>query len=180
VNRAIEKYTEALKYATQGDPARHWEVNVLHRIGDIYMQRVNWRQAMRAYQRIKRIDEQDEKARLSLVDLYFKTEQRDEALRELDELIEFYGSRRQPRQVLSLLQDAVRSRPDELALHMRLAKLYIDTQMKEEAIAELDTVGEMQLNAGMTREAIRTIQAIIRLGPGNVHGYQQLLAQLKG
>lgn len=180
VNRAIEKYTEALKYATQGDPARHWEVNVLHRIGDIYMQRVNWRQAMRAYQRIKRIDEQDEKARLSLVDLYFKTEQRDEALRELDELIEFYGSHRQPRQVLSLLQDAIRSRPDELALHMRLAKLYIDTQMKEEAIAELDTVGEMQLNAGMTREAIRTIQAIIRLGPGNVHGYQQLLAQLKG
>jgi len=61
-NRAVEKYTEALKYAAQGDPARHWEVNVLHRVGDIYMQRVNWKQAVRAYQRIRRVDGEDEKS----------------------------------------------------------------------------------------------------------------------
>jgi len=115
-----------------------------------------------------------------LVDLYYKTGQREEAIRELDELVEFYKTNRQQRKMLSVLQDTVRSRPDELALHMRLAKAYLDLQMKDEAVAELDTVGEMQLNAGMTQEAARTIQAIIRLAPSNIQGYQQLLAQLRG
>jgi hypothetical protein len=52
-------------------------------------------------------------------------------------------------------------------------------KMIKEAIAELDTIGELQLEAGMTQEAIRTIQAIIRLNPENVQGYRHLLAQLK-
>ena len=179
VNRAVEKYTEALKYAAHGDASRHWETNVLHRIGDIYMQRVDWRQAIRAYQRIKRVDDEDESARSYLVDLYFNTGQRDQALSELDELIEFYKARRQPRKLLSVLQAAVRSRPDELELHKRLARLFFDMRMKEEAIAEMNTVGEIQLSAGMTRQAIHTLQAIIRLGPDDVQAYRQLLAQLK-
>jgi tetratricopeptide (TPR) repeat protein len=180
VNRAIEKYSEALKYAAKGDPARHWEVNVLHRIGDIYMQRLDWQQAIRAYRRIRRIDDQDSKARLYLVDLCFKTGQPEQALSELEDLIEFYKAERQPQRLLSAVQDIVRSHPDELALHMRLARLYVSMRMKKEAIAELDTVGEIQLRTGMTQEAIRTIQAIIRLGPDNVQGYHQLLAQIKG
>ena len=49
----------------------------------------------------------------------------------------------------------------------------------EEAIAEMNTVGEIQLSAGMTRQAIHTLQAIIRLGPDDVQAYRQLLAQLK-
>jgi tetratricopeptide (TPR) repeat protein len=179
VNRAIETYSDALRYAAQGDPSRHWETNILHRIGDIYIQRVDWRQAIKAYQRIKRVDREDAKARSQLVDLYFKTGQRDQALRELDELIEFHTTRRQLHELLSVLQDTVRSRPDELTLHMRLAKLYLDLKMKQEAITELDTIGEMQLNAGKTQEAIRTIQAIIRLGPQQEQGYLQLLAQLQ-
>jgi hypothetical protein len=52
-------------------------------------------------------------------------------------------------------------------------------KMKKEAIAELDAIGNLQLEAGQTQAAIRTIQAIIRLGPDNVRGYQQLLAQLR-
>jgi tetratricopeptide (TPR) repeat protein len=180
VDRAIDKLDEALAYAGQGDPSRHWQVNVLHRIGDIYMQRLSWRQAIRAYQRIKRVDAHDYRSRSYLVDLYFKSGQRDQALAELDELLELYRSQGQPRELVSTLQDAIRSRPDELALHMRLAKVYLDMHKRKDAIAELDTIGELQLEMGMTREAIRTIQAIIRLGPDNQEGYRQLLAQLQG
>jgi tetratricopeptide (TPR) repeat protein len=179
VNRAVEKYSDALRYAPQSDPTRHWEANILNRIGDIYMQRLNWQQAIRAYQRVRRIDPEDEKARSYLADLYFKTGQRDQALQALDELAEFYRAQQQPQKSLSALQEVARSHPDELGVRMRLAKSYLDMQMKTEAMAELDAVGELQLNAGMTQEAIRTVQAIIRLGPENVQGYQQLLAQLK-
>ena len=73
----------------------------------------------------------------------------------------------------------LRSRPDELDLHMRLAKVYVDQGKREDAIAELDAIGELQLGMGRTQDARRTIQAIIRLGPDNVDGYRQLLAQLQ-
>jgi tetratricopeptide (TPR) repeat protein len=180
IDRAIETLSEALTYAGQGDPARHWQSNILHRIGDINTQRLDWQQAIRVYSRIKRIDPQDAKARFCLVDLYFKSGQRDVALRELDELIDVYQARRQPQELLNLLRDAVHARPDELGLRMRLAKLYLDLRRTAEAIAELDAVGELQLKLEMPQEAIRTIQAIIRLGPENVEGYRQLLAQLQG
>jgi tetratricopeptide (TPR) repeat protein len=179
VDRAIEILDEALTCAGQGDPARHWQSNILHRIGDINIQRLDWRQATRAYRRIKRIDPQDAKARSYLVDLYLKTGQRELALKELDELIELFQTRREPYELLRVLQDLVQTWPDEVGLRMRLAKMYLDLRRREDAIAELDTIGELQLRMNMPQEAVRTVQAIIRLGPENVEGYRQLLAQLR-
>jgi tetratricopeptide (TPR) repeat protein len=179
VDRAIETLDKALTYAGQGDPARHWQSNILHRIGDINMQRLDWRQATRAYRRIGRIDPQDTKAHSYLVDLYLKSGQRDLALKELDELIELFRAQREPDELLRILQELVQSWPDEMGLRMRLAKMYLDLRRREEAIAELDTIGELQLRMNMPQEAVRTVQAIIRLGPENVEGYRQLLAQLR-
>ncbi len=179
IDLAVQKYNEALDYAGLGSPTRHWEANILHRVGDIYMQRVDWRQAIRTYQRLKHMDAQDDKARTYLVDLYFKLGQQERAIDELDHLVELYKSRKDPQKMLKTLENLTRERPEEIALHMRLAKAYLDMQMKAKAIASLDTVGEMQLESGMTEDAIRTIQAILRLGPDNVQGYRQLLTQLK-
>jgi tetratricopeptide (TPR) repeat protein len=179
VDQAVKKYEEALEYAPMGTPERHWEANVLHRIGDIYQQRVDWRQAVKVYRRIKRVDHEDGKARAYLVDLYFKTSQPDQALRELDELVEFYKSRRDADTLFPTLRELATARPKDLSLHMRLAKTYLDLQMKREAITELDVVGNIQLEAGKTQEAVRTIQAIIRLGPENAQAYRQLLSQLQ-
>jgi tetratricopeptide (TPR) repeat protein len=178
VDHAVEQYEKALRHAAQGDPSRHWETSILHRIGDIHTQRVDWRQAIKVYQRIKRIDPEDEKVPVQLIDLFFKVGQRTQALREVDDLIEFYKANRQPRILLSVLQNVVNVRPREVGLHMRLAKMYLDMRMKREAVAELDAVGEIQLEAGKTRDAIRTLQAIIRLEPDNVQQYRQLLAQI--
>jgi tetratricopeptide (TPR) repeat protein len=179
VDHAVEKYEEALTYAGQGDPDRHWSCNILHRIGDVNMQRLDWRQAIRVYRRAKRIDPEDTKARSCLVDLYLKTEQRELALKESDELIELCQARRQPDELLRILQASVQAWPDELGLRMRLAKLYLDLRRREDAIAELDTIGELQLRMDMPQEAVRTVQAIIRLRPDNVEDYRQLLAQLR-
>lgn len=178
IDQAIEQYNQALKYAPQSDPARHWEVNILHRIGDINIQRVDWRQAIRVYQRIKHIEPEDEKARALLVDLSFKTGQRDQAMSEVDNLIEFYQTGRQPQKLVAAMQMIIATRPQDVALHMRMAKVYLDLRRKKDAIAELDTVGELQMEEGKTQDAVRTVQAIIRLEPDNVEQYKQLLAQL--
>jgi tetratricopeptide (TPR) repeat protein len=179
VDAALSKLNEAMTYANQGSAAHQWPSKVLHRAGDIHAQRLDWRQAIRAYRRIRKLNAQDAKARSMLVELYFKSGQRDLAFDELDDLLALYRSQGQPDQLVETLRDALRSRPDDLDLHMRLARVYHEQGKREEAISELDVIGELQLGKGMTLAAQRTIQAIIRLGPDNVDGYRQLLAQLQ-
>jgi hypothetical protein len=50
--------------------------------------------------------------------------------------------------------------------------------MKEEAIKELDTLGELQLDAGLREQAQATVRFIISLRPQNIEAYQQLLSQI--
>jgi tetratricopeptide (TPR) repeat protein len=178
VNKALEKYNEALHLAPRGSPEREWQVPVLHRIGDIEMQRLNWRQAIRVYDQIKRISPQDEKARIYLVDLYFKLKERKQALAEMDELIALYQEQGKPEKVLAALENAIALRPDELSLQQRLAQAHIQQGNKTEAIAVLDALGKKQLEAGLKSQAMQTIQAIISMKPPNPEAYRKLLARI--
>jgi tetratricopeptide (TPR) repeat protein len=178
VDKALAKYQEALSNAGLASPGRQWEVNILHRIGDIHTQRLDWQHAASAYQQVKRIDPLEYRARVYLVDLYLKLGRSEQALDELEELPEAFKGQRVPPAMIEAIDHLGRAHPTHLPLHIRLARAYLDLHLKEKAIGELDKVGEIQLEAGKTKEAIRTIQAIIRLGPDNVEGYQQLLKQL--
>jgi Flp pilus assembly protein TadD len=67
-----------------------------------------------------------------------------------------------------------------MGLRQRLGEAYLSVGMKEEAIAELDALGELQLEAGLVKEARETIQRIISLGPEDIEAYRQLLERLGG
>ncbi len=179
VSKALEKYNEALRLAPRGSPERGWQVQILHHIGDIEMQRLEWRQAIQVYEQIKRIAPQDEKARIYLVDLYFKLKDRKKALAEMDELTALYQKQGRPDKVLAALENTIELRPNELALRQRLAQAYIQQGNKTEAIAVLDALGQEQLDAGRKAQAARTIQAIIALEPPNPEAYHKLLAQIR-
>lgn len=179
VNKALEKYNEALRLAPRGSPERGWQTQILHHIGDIEMQRLNWRQAARVYEQIKSIAPQDERARIYLVDLYFKLKERQKALSEMDELIALYQEQGKPDKVLAALENTIALRPDELALRQRLAQAYVRQGKKAEAIAVLDALGKKQLDVGLKAQAARTIQAIIALEPPNPEAYRKLLAQIR-
>ncbi|MBI5712658.1 MAG: hypothetical protein HZC38_04440, partial [Chloroflexi bacterium] len=69
--------------------------------------------------------------------------------------------------------------PEDIGIHSRLARLYQETGRKADAIAQLDAVGELYLQAGNRAESIKTIQAIIAMSPDNVAEYQAVLAQLQ-
>jgi len=140
---------------------------------------VDWQRALSAYQRIKRVDPLEYRVRVYLVDLYLKLGRSEQALGELEELSAAFKDQRLPTGLVEALGPLSKAHPVHLSLHIRLARTYLDLRLKEEAIAALDTVGEIQLEAGKTKDAIRTIQAIIHLGPSHVEGYEQLLSQLK-
>jgi tetratricopeptide (TPR) repeat protein len=152
----------------------------LHRMGDIYNQRVDWAQAAKAYAAIVALVPDDERAQLALVDLNYKQGQNNKALESLDALLGIYQRAGKTQRVLEVLREAVQSRPEEMGLRARLAAVYARQKMVRQAIAEYDALGEMQLEAGLREDAARTIQTIISLGPDDVEGYRRLYSQIKG
>ncbi len=180
VDLALEKYGEALRLIPQSANEATWKVDILHRMGDIYNQRVDWARATKAYETIVATAADDERAQLALIDLYYKQGRNDKALQSLDTLLGLYQSAGKAHKVLAVLREAVNARPEEMGLRARLASIYARQGMTKQAIAEYDALGEMQLEAGLREEAAQTIQAIINLGPDDIDGYRRLLVQIKG
>ncbi len=178
VDEALVKYEEALLLVPRTTVATDWEVKILHRVADLHMQRIRWKRAVAIYEKIRELSPSDEEARLRLIDLRYRLGQEDIALTELDSLIVHYGKEQESRKIIETLRELVDSRPRDIPLRSRLSRVYVDAGMKEEAIAELDTLGELQIEAGLKRDTIETLRTIVSLKPKDKAGYTQLLRQL--
>jgi tetratricopeptide (TPR) repeat protein len=178
IESSRERYDEALHLASQLPDSRSWTARILHRLGDIDLQRLDWRSAITSYQRLKESVPEDDKARQRLIELYFNLERRNAVVSELDELMELYRGQGNLAKGLEVLEEMLETRPEELELHKRAAQLNVETGNKEGAISHLDAMGELQLQSGYVQEAAATIKAIIALGPENVEAYRQLLEQI--
>jgi tetratricopeptide (TPR) repeat protein len=180
IERAREMYQEALRLAPRGDPGRRWAVRILHKVGDIDLQRVDWKRAAGVYEQIRKIAPDDERARLMLMELYYRLGRPELAITELDGLLQLYREEGKTRRVFAILEDAVRERPDDIPLCTRLAQAHLDAGNVELALEHLDKLGDLQMNAGRTEDAKATIRAIIALNPPNVAAYRQLLDKISG
>ena len=178
VDKALEKYTEAMRLVPRASDEKEWRVRLLRKTVDLHMRRVNWREAVDLYQQIVALVPDDERARLNLIDLNYKLGRTQQADQEVVRMVEYYRSKQQKDRALALLQEAVRLQPQQMALRARLARAYIDAGQREEAIGELDSLGELQLEHGLREQAISTVRFIISLKPKNVEAYRQLLSQL--
>lgn len=154
-------------------------VAIKHQIADIDMTRFDLRRAQRTYEEILEIRPNDERAQRQLIDIHFSQGNSNEGVKRLDELLSQYAREKQVAPIVKTLEELVRLYPDEIALRSRLAGLYRQTGRKAEAITQLDALGELQLKAGMTQEAIVTIKQLVKLGPENANQYLQLLRQLE-
>jgi len=180
MDQARETYQEALRLAPRGNPEHRWKVRILHKIGDIYMQRVEWRRAIEVYEQIRDLASGDERARLTLMELHYRLNQPQLAIAELDALLKIYRGEGKTERILAILEDAVRERPDDIPLRARLAQTHLDSGNVEQAMEHLDKLGDLQIEAKQYKEAQATIRAIIMLRPPNIEAYQQLLDQLDG
>jgi tetratricopeptide (TPR) repeat protein len=178
IDKALEKYAEAMRLAPRASDEDEWRMRLLRKIAEVQVRRANWRAAVDAYRQIVASAPNDERARLNMIDLHYKLGRAKEADAETVAMIEHFRSVGEDERVLALLQEAVRLQPQQMALRARLARAYIGVGMQEEAIHELDTLGELQLDAGLRKQAMATVRFIISLKPKNVKAYQQLLSQL--
>jgi tetratricopeptide (TPR) repeat protein len=179
VDRALEKYNEALRLTANLANGSTWKKEALIRMADIYTQRFDWANATAKYEQLLETDPNDEAVLRKLVDLYYKQNKLSEATSALDSILGLY-QRQTPLKALELLQDLSSIYSNDMFLRQKLAVAYAQNNMTKEAIAEYDILGEMQLEKGLRDQAIQTIQAIINLGPDDIEGYRRLLAQISG
>ncbi len=178
VDKARETYQEALKLVPRGtDPTL--KVKLLRAMADVDMQRFDWRRALVTYKELRELDPDDERTAVTLIDLYYKVDQPNNAVSELDNYLIQLVRKGRGAKLVGILEDMIRQRPSDANLVDRLYRLYIQQKRVKDAVNLLDRLGELQLEAGDTPGAIRTIERIVSLKPANVANYQQLLGQLK-
>ncbi len=178
MDQARDTYLAANRLAQRLNAPVEKRLEILFRLADIYMTRLDWRQAQRTFEQARDLVPSDDKPRRELVEIHFRIGNPIEAMRELDNLLRLYAQSRRGSQILSTLESMVAARPNEMGLRSRLAAVYQQLRRIPEAIEQLDALGEMQLDAGLLQEACATIRQIVSLRPQNVEQYQSLLAQM--
>jgi tetratricopeptide (TPR) repeat protein len=179
LDNARSTYTEALRLAQQTNADRSWRVKIMHRMADIDLQSLDWRQALRIFEQIRILQPDDEQARARLIELNFRLGQEAQAMTELENYITHLLETGRRDAALEFLKTQARDNPGRPLVRRRLADLYRHAGKIEEAIAELDAAGELFLDAGNRDEAIRTLELILALRPAKAASYQQLLDQLR-
>jgi tetratricopeptide (TPR) repeat protein len=155
-------------------------MQIMHRLGEIDVNRLDLRQAMRTYEQIRKVDPNDDRARRALVDLNYRLNDPISAVRELDGLLRIYARDRKAGQIIRVLEEQVTRYPNDMALRSRLAAVYRQTGNVTKAVEQLDALAELQLESGLHGDALVTIRRIITLNPDHVQDYQRLLQQLSG
>jgi tetratricopeptide (TPR) repeat protein len=178
VDKALEKYTEALRLVRRASDEKRWQLRLLRKMTDVQIRRGRWQEAAGLYQQIVKLVPDDERARLQLIDLNFKLGRAKQADEQVVAMLQVFRAQGEQERALALLQEAIRLQPQQMSLRARVARAYIDAGMREEAIRELDALGELQLDAGLREQAIATVRFIISLQPQNIETYQQLLAEI--
>ena len=179
LDMARKTYTTALHVVQQKNADRSWNVHILQRMADIDMQRLDWKQAMRVFEQIRTLRPDDEGVRRNLIDLNLRMAQQSQALAELESYLYYLESSGKREQGIPFLENLVKENEDRVVLRRALADLYQQTGQTEEAIAQLDAIGELLVEDGKKKEASEVIQQILIMNPPNAGDYRTLLEQLQ-
>jgi tetratricopeptide (TPR) repeat protein len=172
-------YTEALRVAQQTNVSKEWKVKVLHRMADLEMQSLDWRQALRIFEQIRNMQPDDEIARTRLIVLNLCLGQTSQAEAELDGYIAYLLDNKQYDEALNFVETLVNENPKQAPLHRSLAELYRRAGRIDDALAHLDTAGNLLMDEEDKAGAIEVVMAILGLNPPNAADYRQILARLQ-
>ena len=179
LDMARKTYTTALRVVQQANADRSWNVHILQRMADIDMQRLDWKQAMRVFEQIRTLRPDDETARKNLIDLNLRLAQHPQAIAELDSYLSYLDSSGKREKAIPFLEDLVKEHEDQLILRRALAGQYQQAGQIDNAITQLDAVGEILVEAGKKNDAIEVIQQILLMNPPNADDYRTLIQQLQ-
>lgn len=179
LNMARKTYTEALRTAQQTNLDRSLRVRILHRMADIDVQSLDWRQALRVLEQVRTLQPDDFDARSQIIGLNIRLGQEPQALAEVDNSIAHFSSSNQADQLIKFMEGLVAEYPQNIPIRRRLVDVYRDLGRTTDAINQLDSIGDILLDAGDRGAAVQTVEMIISMDPPNKAEYQHLLEQIK-
>lgn len=179
LDKARQMYMEALKLAQKANDKRTWGVNLLLKVADIDLQRLNLRQALRVFEQIRFIQPDLPAVRAQIITLNFRLEQEPAAIQELDDYLTLLEASRRRAQAIQFVSDLLVEQANRTDLRRRLADLYIRNNQVPEAVLQLDAAADQLLNTGRHLEAINLLETIISLRPPNVEAYRSALEGLR-
>jgi tetratricopeptide (TPR) repeat protein len=179
LDMARKTYTTALRLAQQGGANRAWSVKLLQRMGDIDMQRLDWRQALRIYEQIRTIQPDDMPVRKNLINLNLRLGQSTQAVAELESFLTYLESAGRRGEAIPFMEEMVNEEPKQPILRRALAEEYRQAERISDSVAQLDALGDLLLETGDREGAIQTIEAIIAMNPPEVAKYTTLLVKIK-
>lgn len=179
LDMARKTYTTALQVVQQTGADRSWNVHILQRMADIDMQRLDWKQALRIFEQIRTLRPDDEVVRKNLIDLNLRMAQQPKAVAELESYLSYLESNGKTEQAVPFLEELIKENEDRVVLRRALAEQYQQAGQTEEAIAQLDAIGELLIEEGKKDEAAEVIQQILLMNPPNAEEYRSLIQQLQ-
>jgi tetratricopeptide (TPR) repeat protein len=176
---ARKTYTRAFHFAQQSNIDRNTKIKLMHRMADIDMQSLDWRNAIRVFEQIRTMEPEDGKARDMLFDLNIRLGQENQAMSELDNYLNHLISVHRTAEALEYINAKILENQTQPALYRRLAEIYRLLGRKDEAINQLDISKDVYLQAGNRKGAIESLMTILALNPSNAKVYQRMLVDLQ-
>jgi tetratricopeptide (TPR) repeat protein len=179
LDSARSAYSKALVLAKTLPGDASWRIKLHQRLADIDIQRLDWDSALLTYLEISEILPQNQKTSITIVDLNYRLGNKSAADNEIDRFTKQFDPESQLDSIKEYLEQLKEEKPDEDYIVRQLVSVYKHLGLIDQAISELDGLGDMLLEAGRKPEAIQVIQDIISLSPSNIEDYQKLLEQLQ-
>jgi tetratricopeptide (TPR) repeat protein len=178
LEQARKTYTTALRLAQQPNANRQWSAQILRRMADIDMQRLEWKQALRVFEQLRTLRPDDEGARNSIIELNLRMAQPAQAQSELASYIEYLESNKKKDEAIPFIEKLIEEN-DHPVLRRELAVQYHQGGRSEEAISLLDAIGDQLMEQGDKQGVREVVTQILAMNPPNVEDYRSLLAQLQ-
>ncbi len=179
LDKARQSYLLALRLAQQSRTNRKWAVQILTKIADIDMQRLDWRQALRIFEQLRSLQPEEKSSRMQLIDIDLRLGQEPAALKEVDDYIKILEAAQKTKEVVQFLIELSKEYPDNIEIRKRLMETYIRYGHTSKAIQQMDMLADKFLDSGDKRSAIEMVEAIIAMNPPNANEYRQLLQQIR-
>ena len=179
LDSARSAYAKALVLAKTLPDDTTWRIKLLQRLADIDVQRLDWDSAIQTYQEISELSPNNQKISITIVDLNFRLGNNAQAEKEIDRFTKQFDPESQLDSTREYLETLKEEKPGEDYIIRQLVALYKHTGHLDQAITELDGLGDLLLEQGRKQEAVQVIQEIITLAPANIEDYKKLLEQLQ-
>ncbi len=179
LDSARTAYTRALTLAKTLSDDGGASLRLLQRLADLDVQRLDWESAINTFREICEVSPTNQKASISIVDLNYRLDKYQAAEREIERFVARLDPATEGEIIHSYLTALKQEIPREEFIIRQLVDFYKGLGHTEQAIAELDGLGDLLLDKGRKEDALEVVHEIITLNPPNVEAYQKLLDQMK-